>query len=125
MYSALVMCLITFCMSKGAAADADGQQAALLLPMGSREKSKCMACVMQVEGRLAAQASGISNQEQSEVQSMSNGDEATVQASWPGVAKRPDSHELPSTLQYIAQQADINRDFQEEVKSQRQDKSEL
>lgn len=82
---------------------------------------------MQVEGRLAAGALGVQNQEQSEVQSMSTGHPgaATQHHSLPDSAKVQDSHDIPSTLQYIAQQADINHDFQEEVKSQRQDKTEL
>lgn len=82
---------------------------------------------MQVEARLAAQASGITNQEHSGVQSMSNKDEdARIQHSiLPEVAKVQPGKEMPSTLQYIAQQADINHKFQEDLKSQRQDKSEL
>ena len=90
---------------------------------------------MQVEGRLAAEVSGVKNQEQSEVQSLSNGNDPAAAAaaaaaaahheSSPEVVKGQASNDMPSTLQYIAQQADISHVFQEDVKSQRQDKTEL
>ena len=82
---------------------------------------------MQVEGRLAAEASGVENQEQLEVQSLSDGDSgaAAQHHPLPEGAKGQDSRPMPSTLQYIAQQADASHAFQQEVKSQRQDKTEL
>lgn len=84
---------------------------------------------MQVEGRLAAEISGVGNQEQSEVQSLSNGNDPAaatgLHSSSPKVVNGQDSNDMPSTLQYIAQQADINHVFQQDVKSQRQDKNEL
>lgn len=80
---------------------------------------------MQVEGRLAAQASGIANQEHLEVQGMSNNLEDARHSSLPNAARVQPNSEMPSTLQYIAEQAGINHKFQKEVKSQRQDKSEL
>lgn len=83
---------------------------------------------MQVEGQLAAETSGVKNQEQLEVQSMSSDDDseaAALQSSSPEVAKGQDSNDMPSTLQFLAQQADIYHSFQEEVKSQNQDKTEL
>ncbi|KAL3134029.1 hypothetical protein ABBQ32_008463 [Trebouxia sp. C0010 RCD-2024] len=79
----------------------------------------------QVEGRLAAQASGIANQEHLEVQGMSNNLEDARHSSLPNAARVQPNSEMPSTLQYIAEQAGINHKFQKEVKSQRQDKSEL
>lgn len=84
---------------------------------------------MQVEGQLASEVSAVGNQEQSEVQSLSNGRDPAAAAAHqeisPEVVKGQDSNDMPSTLQYIAQQADINHVFQQDVNSQRQDKSEL
>lgn len=98
----------------------------LCLARGEQQSVKGMARGMQVEGRLATQASGMAKQHQHlEVQSMSTSHEDALHSSLPEMAQAQDINDMSSTLQYIAQQAAVTHNFQKEVKSQRQDKSEL
>ena len=80
--------------------------------------------VTQVEGRLAAEGSGVANQEQSEMQDKSN-IEAAADTHVPGAKKQHEADKLASTLQYIAEQAGITHEFQKDIQAQKQDKSEL
>ena len=84
----------------------------------------CNCHVSQVEGRLAAQDSGVKNQEQSEMQDKSNVQEA-VDINVLGVEKQQEEDKVSSTLQYLAQQAGISHEFQKYIQAQKQDKSEL
>ncbi len=79
---------------------------------------------MQIEAQLGAEGSGVANQQQAEMQSVSSKQPDGTSSSH----QLPDSEDetvIPSTLEYIAQQAGINHELQQEVHSQRQDKAEL
>ncbi len=78
--------------------------------------------LLQVEARMSLESNESQNQQQAEIQQDSPSDAN------PGELKSHgggDGGDIPSTLQYLAQQAEINHAFQEQVKSQRQEKSEL
>ncbi len=82
--------------------------------------------LLQVEARMNLESNESQNQQQAEMQQ----DSASTAPSDvnPGELKSHgggDGGDIPSTLQYLAQQAEINHAFQEQVKSQRQEKSEL
>ncbi len=82
--------------------------------------------LLQVEARLSLESNESQNQQQVEMQQDSAS--TTPSDANPGELKSHgggDGGEIPSTLQYLAQQAEINHAFQEQVKSQRQEKSEL
>ncbi len=85
-----------------------------------------MCCLLQVEARMNLESIESQNQQQAEIQQHSAS--TTPSDANPGELKAHgsgDGVDIPSTLQYLAQQAEINHAFQEQAKSQRQEKSEL
>jgi len=82
--------------------------------------------LLQVETQMNLESNEPQNQQQAEIQQDSGS--TTPSDANPGELKSHgggDGGDIPSTLQYLAQQAEINHVFQEQVKSQRQEKSEL
>lgn len=81
--------------------------------------------VFQVEAQLAIEEdNGIANQQQAEMlQDSESNEQPDIESSKQDSQDAQDA--IPSTLQYLAQQADINHAFQQEVNLQRQEKSEL
>jgi hypothetical protein len=82
--------------------------------------------LLQVEARMSVESNESQNQQQAEMQQDSSS--TMLSDADPGELKShggEDGGDVPSTLQYLAQQAEINHAFQEQVKSQRQEKSEL
>ena len=82
--------------------------------------------LLQVEARMSVESNESHNQQQAETHQGSAS--ATPSDANPGELKSyggGDSGDIPSTLQYLAQQAEINHAFQKQVKSQKQEKSEL
>ncbi|KAL0021594.1 hypothetical protein WJX79_001497 [Trebouxia sp. C0005] len=79
-----------------------------------------------VEAQMSLESNESQNQQQAEIQQDSAS--TTPSDANPGELQSHgggDGSNIPSTLQYLAQQAEINHAFQEQMKSQRQEKSEL
>lgn len=76
--------------------------------------------LLQVETRMNLESNEPQKQQQAEIQQDSGANPGELKSHGGG-----DGSDIPSTLQYLAQQAEINHAFQEQVKSQRQEKSEL